>query len=70
VFAWWPGVSTELENLDNGCPICYKFQNQPTKSLILFTLPALSWQKVASDLFKWKGTAYLIVVDSISKSVT
>jgi len=57
------GLSTQLENLVNGCPICYKFQNQLSEQLIPSTLPTLPWQKVASDLFKWKGATYLLVVD-------
>ena len=32
-------------------------------------LPTLPWQKVASDLFKWKGATYLLVVDHFSKYI-
>ena len=32
-------------------------------------LPSLPWQKVATDLFKWKGSTYLLVVDYFSKYI-
>ena len=36
---------------------------------IICILPILPWQKVASDLFKWKGATYLLVVDYFSKYI-
>ena len=32
-------------------------------------LPSLPWQKVATDLFKWEGSTYLLVVDYFSKYI-
>ena len=69
VSVWWPGLSTQLENLVNNCSICCKFQNQPAEPLIPSRLPTLPWQKVATDLFKWKGSTYLLVVDYFSKFI-
>ena len=69
VSVWWPGLSTQLENLVHGCPICCEFQNQPAEPLIPSTHPALPWQKVASGLFKWKGDTYLLVIGYFSKFI-
>ena len=55
VSVWWPGLSTQLENLVYGFPICCKFQNQPAKLLLPPINPTLLWQKVATDFFKWKN---------------
>jgi len=69
VSVWWPGFSTQLENLVNNCSICCKFQNQPAEPLIPCRLPTLPWQKVATDLFNWKGSTYLLIVDYFSKFI-
>ena len=66
---WWPGLSKQLETLINNCTICNKFQNQAVEPLIPSALPSLPWQKVATDLFKWKGLTYLLVVDYFSKYI-
>ena len=65
---WWPGLSKQLETLINNCTICNKFQNQAVEPLIPSALPNLPWEKVATDLFKWKGS-YLLVVDYFSKYI-
>ena len=36
-------------------------------SKLLRGIPQLPWQVVASDLFKWKLTTYLLVIDYFSK---
>ena len=63
---WWPGLSKQLETLINNCTKCSKFQNQPAEPLMPSAPPSLPWQKVATDLFKWKGSTYLLVVDYFS----
>ena len=47
---WWPGISRDLEDLVRNCQECLKAQ-----PLIPSQLPELPWQKVATDLFKWKN---------------
>ena len=51
------------------CTTCCKFQKQVPEPLMPSVLPALSWQKVASDHFKWRGATYLFVVDHFSKYI-
>ena len=66
---WWPNLSKQLADLVENCTTCCKFQKQPSEPLIPSVLPTLPWQKVASDLFKWKGATYLLVVDYFSKYI-
>ena len=66
---WWPGLSKQFETLINNCSKCNKFLNQAVEPLIPSALPSLPWQKVATDLFKWKGATYLLVIDYFSKYI-
>ena len=50
---WWPGLSTQLEELVKTCPECVKAQKQRAQPLVTSTFPELPWQKVATDLFEW-----------------
>ena len=66
---WWPGISKELEELVKRCHICCKTQSQRAEPLITTPLPDLSWQKVASDIFEWKKSNYLLIVDYYSRFI-
>ena len=64
---WWPNLSKQLADLVEKCVTCCKFQKQPSEPLTPSVPPTLPWQKVASDLFKWRGATYLLVVDYLLK---
>ena len=64
---WWPGLATELEEMVKKCPECIKNQPPRVEPLMPSSLPSLPWQKVASDLFEWKKTNFLLVVDYYSR---
>lgn len=66
---WWPGISKQLEELIQNCHKCLKAQKQRSQPLTPTPLPTLPWQKVASDLFEWKGATYLLVVDYFSRYI-
>ena len=66
---WWPGISQQLQELVVNCHECLKAQRQRPQPLNPTSLPSLPWQKVASDLFEWKGTTYLLVVDYLSRYI-
>ena len=63
---WWPGMSKEIENLVRNCTTCCKTQVQFTEPLIMTNFPKLPWQRVGTDLFKYKGTQYVLVIDYFS----
>ena len=61
---WWPELSRQLEVIVRSCPQCQKhspLRPEPSQ------LPQLPWQKVGTDLFEWKKSTYLLVVDFYSR---
>ena len=69
---WWPALSTELENVINKCRLSCIHKAQKTKQPMMpFPFPDLPWQRVGTDLFKWKKLTYmyLIIVDCYSRFI-
>lgn len=66
---WWPGLSTQLENLVTNCETCCKNQKQQTQPLVPSQLPDLPWQKVGTDLFEWRNKHFLLIVDYYSQYI-
>ena len=66
---WWPGISRQLEDLIRSCPHCCKERLQSVEPLIPTEFPSLPWEKVATDLFVWKGNNYLLIVDYLSRYI-
>ena len=64
---WWPGLSTQLEQIVRDCPECIKYQTQRAEPLQPTPLPNRPWKKVATDLFEWKKSTYLLIVDYYSR---
>ena len=63
---WWPGIQNDINNLVIKCAICCKHRVQHAEPLIPTPLPDRPWQKVATDLFEWKKSNYLLIVDYYS----
>jgi hypothetical protein len=66
---WWHRLSTQVEELVSGCPLCVRNRSNPVEPLRPTELPYYPWHKLAVDLFDWKGRSYLIVVDYYSKYI-
>ena len=66
---WWPGVSLALEQKVKNCYECCKYQSKTADPLLPSPLPELPWQKVGTDLFEWKKTTYLLIVDYYSRYI-
>ena len=64
---WWPGLSTQLEELVRNCETCCKNQLQRAQPLVPSQLPDLPWQKVGTDLFEWRNKNFLLIVDYYSR---
>lgn len=60
---WWPGIRKDLNDLVENCTICCKHRPQHVEPLMPTPLPDRPWQRVATDLFEWKKSSYLLVVD-------
>ena len=66
---WWPGITKDLENLISKCSICCRQKLQHSEPLLTSPLPNHPWQKVATDLFKWRNSSYILVVDYYSRYI-
>ena len=63
---WWPGINKYIEVMISKCLICCKHKQQNTEPLKPTPFPEYPWQKVATDLFEWKKTTDVLVVDYYS----
>ena len=65
---WWPGLSKEVETMVKNCSTC-KTQTQYAEPTIPTQFPTLPWQRVVTDLFKYKGMHYLLVIHYFSRYI-
>ncbi|KAL0175063.1 hypothetical protein M9458_031031, partial [Cirrhinus mrigala] len=67
-YLYWPGMSTEIQNMDKRSTVCQqlmpKNQKEPLKP---HKLPELPWYKLGVDIFELKGQSFLLTVDYFSK---
>lgn len=66
---WWPGIIKDLKKLVSQCPICCRQKLQHSEPLLTSPLPNHPWQKVATDLFEWNNSNYILVVDYYSRYI-
>ena len=66
---WWPGINKQLEDLVDNCEECCKHRYQPAEPMIPSTLPDYPWQSIATDLFCWNKSTYLLAVDYFSRFI-
>lgn len=65
---FWPGISNDIKELSTSCATCIQYAKQQQKQpLQQHSLPSYPWQKLASDLFDFKGSQYLVLADYYSK---
>ena len=62
---WWPGISDDIHNSD----ICCRDFQITTEPMMPTKLPERPWEKLASDLFQFKGNTFIIVVDYFSRYI-
>ena len=66
---WWPGLSSQLQDVVSSCEVCRQHYSQRAEPLIRSELPQLPWQKVGMDLFDFQGSTYLIIIDYYSRYI-
>ena len=68
---YWPGLNDQLENLILNCQLCLKYSKSKNKSTpptaLGHEVPAVPWNKVATDIFHYESQLYLLVVDYTSR---
>ena len=67
---YWPGINEQLEQLILNCKLCLKYSQskhkQPPNLTLGHEVPTVPWSKLATDIFHFVGTSYLLVVDYTS----
>ena len=67
-FLFWPNISAEIRQFVESCDICSSFSTAQAKEpLYLHETPSRPWEKIGTDLFKFKGRNYLVTVDYFSQ---
>ena len=67
---FWPGLSTEVENMVSNCTICQLNQKQNIQEPLLDRdLAQRPWQKVAIDFFHLSSVTYILIIDYFSKYI-
>ena len=61
-----PGLAKDIEDKMSKCPVCCKLRSQHCEPLLTSDHP---WQKVATDLFEWRNSSYVLVVDYYSRYI-
>ena len=64
---WWPRVAKEMEEFIRNCAHCTKTSIPPKEPMIASQLPQHPWEKLGSDLFEFRGSQYILVVDYFSR---
>ena len=64
---WWPAIGKDIEEIISRCRVCCMTRFQHAEPLLSSDFPDYPWQRVASDLFEWKKSKYLLVIDYYSR---
>lgn len=64
---YWPGLSQDIQNFISKCKACLKYsKNNIKEPLIPHDRPDIPFYKVATDIFSYGGSEFLVVVDYFS----
>ena len=66
---WWPGVRRDIISIVEKCTVCCKHRVQHAEPLIPSPFPGRPWEKVGTDLFEWKKSNYIVVIDYYSRYI-
>ncbi len=65
---FWSGMSKDIEKIVENCTTCLEYRTAQQKELLHpHEIPVRPWQVVATDLFVWNNTNYVLVVNYYSK---
>jgi transposase InsO family protein len=64
---WWPGISTQIEEMIKRCQVCIPEATVRHEPLRPSEFPERPWQKVGMDLLHCDGYWYLLVTDYFSR---
>ena len=68
---YWPGLNEQLEKLVLDCELCLKYSHSKCKqkpgSSLGQEIPVHPWTKLATDIFHFESSSYLLIVDYTSR---
>ena len=65
---FWPGMGQQIETLVASCSICLERRNSvPKEPMLTHPIPDRPWQVIATDLFTWNSSDYIVAVDYYSR---
>jgi transposase InsO family protein len=64
---WWPGINQQIKQLVEKCTTCIKHQRIRHQPLKPTELPDGPWMEVGSDVFEFRGKAYVLIADYYSR---
>ncbi|KAK3107078.1 hypothetical protein FSP39_006562 [Pinctada imbricata] len=66
---FWIGLSIQVEDLVKNCDKCQMNANDRPEPLMTTNLPSRPWEKLGTDMFAYKRSQYLLVIDYYSRYV-
>ena len=64
---YWPGINAEISDMVSKCSTCLEHRSlQQNESLFPHEVPRNPWEKVGADLFEFRKSHYLVIVDYYS----
>lgn len=67
---YWPTMNNEIENAIQNCKSCIKFKRANVKEpMIARDIPGGPWEVLGLDVFNYKDSEWLLVVDYYSKYI-
>ena len=67
---FWPRMSAEIEDMISRCSTCQEHRSyQPKEKMVSHSVPIAPWAKVASNLFEYKKSTYVLIVDYFSNLI-
>ena len=66
---WWPGISKQISDVIERCPICVRDSSPIKEPLIPSELPDHPWQKIGTDLLYLKKSNSILIIDYFSRYI-
>ncbi|XP_039300258.1 uncharacterized protein K02A2.6-like [Nilaparvata lugens] len=65
---FWPGMAKDIEKMIARCSVCERYRYANIKEpMICHEIPDFPFQKLGTDIMEFKGRAYLVVADYLTK---
>ena len=67
---FWPQMNEQIKAVVSKCNTCQEYQmSNPKEPMVHVPVPSRPWEMVATDLFQWEQSNYMVVVDYYSKYI-